>query len=259
MFNSRLIDRDIEDWVFENWALLHQNFGPQKPLANTPLIQPKPGVFGAAEKSARATGKNIFETVRKLAGMADWPVELESFESQKIAQVSEFHHLNPSEQSPAGLFISDGQETPIIRYDIALVEKPAQLIATFAHELSHMLLLGSGVEEGYDPDIGELLTDLTAVYLGFGVFLANTAFEFEAHQGTFSQGWSSRRSGYLSENTLLLATALFLRTSGHPEDDAANFLKPSLKKPWIKALKQVDRRQDDLQIFLKRDQEFQSQ
>lgn len=49
---------------------------------------------------------------------------------------------------------------------------PNDLVGTMAHELAHLRLLGEGraMSEAFD---NELLTDLTAVFFGFGIFLAN--------------------------------------------------------------------------------------
>lgn len=46
------------------------------------------------------------------------------------------------------------------------------LVGTTAHELSHHLLLGEGRIVGRPFD-NEILTDLTAAHMGFGIFLAN--------------------------------------------------------------------------------------
>src|SRR5438132_13197005 len=58
----------------------------------------------------------------------------------------------------------------IIRIEKSALDRPADLIGTMAHELAHQRLLGEsrGDSDSYD---NELLTDLTAVYHGFGIFL----------------------------------------------------------------------------------------
>jgi hypothetical protein len=91
-----------------------------------------------------------------------------------------------------------------------------RFIATMAHELAHYVLatLKSGVPGG--RELAELATDLAVAYLGFGVFSANTAFEFSQHQDTFSQGWSSSRNGYLSERSWAFAIALFCALTDAP-------------------------------------------
>ena len=76
----------------------------------------------------------------------------------------------------------------------------------------------------------EFLTDLTAIYLGFGVFLANARFEFEAiHDGPM-QGWRMGHSGYLPEADLIFALAMFIRAKELDAAPACECLKPHLAK-----------------------------
>lgn len=60
----------------------------------------------------------------------------------------------------------------------------------------------------------------------------------------------------MSENSLLVATALFARTSGNDPEEATPYLKSRLHKSWKKALKQVDRRQDVIEGLRKADNGF---
>lgn len=256
MFDRRLVDKDIEDWIFEQWGMLHQRLGPEKPLGSSAMVLPRPGEFGSAASTPTETAQRIFDRVQQLAGLENWPVKLESFEALKPEQVSEYVFLAPEQQQAAGLFITGDGNEPIIRYDLDAVNRPMDLIATFAHELAHYLLIATQIDTGDMGEEAELLTDLAAVYMGFGVFLANSAFEFGGHQGFYGSGWSSKRQGYLSENSLLVATALFARTSGNDPEEATPYLKSRLHKSWKKALKQVDRRQDVIEGLRKADNGF---
>jgi hypothetical protein len=60
----------------------------------------------------------------------------------------------------------------LVRIERSSLERPADLVGIMAHELAHQRLQG---EERSDPTAfdKELLTDLTAVYHGFGIFFAN--------------------------------------------------------------------------------------
>ena len=64
-------------------------------------------------------------------------------------------------------------EYSLIRIDKSELNNPMGLVGTIAHELSHARLMGEGrIGSGaYD---NELLTDLTTVHLGLGIFLANS-------------------------------------------------------------------------------------
>jgi hypothetical protein len=86
-----------------------------------------------------------------------------------------------------------------------------------------------GIEEEIPggPELEECVTDVTTVLLGFGVFGANTAFEFQQYSGIDSQGWSTSRSGYLTEAEWAFCLALFLSKKGESEDKITNWLKPN--------------------------------
>ena len=63
------------------------------------------------------------------------------------------------------------------------------------------------------------MNDLLTVFLGFGVFNANAAFQFHQYTKNDSQGWSTRRLGYLSEELFgyALARFAFERKEENPE------------------------------------------
>lgn len=63
-------------------------------------------------------------------------------------------------------------EGPVVSVNRSELENPANVAATFAHELAHLRLfdVGTCADEEFDA---ELLTDLAAIHLGFGVFIAN--------------------------------------------------------------------------------------
>jgi len=67
----------------------------------------------------------------------------------------------------------EGEEKFIIRIDQDGLSEPMGLVGTMAHELAHVRLLGESrlSRDEYD---NELLTDLTAVFFGLGIFLANS-------------------------------------------------------------------------------------
>ena len=115
-----------------------------------------------------------------------------------------------------------------------------ELISGLVHQLSWHLLGTAEWPEEFTADEEGMLCDLTGIYLGFGVFHANAAFEYSATADFERQGWSSQRQGFLSETSMVFATAIFLRLSGTSEADALKHLKPHLSKQLRKALKQVD-------------------
>jgi hypothetical protein len=85
------------------------------------------------------------------------------------------------------------------------------LIGTLGHEVAHAWRAAHGVVVP-DLDEEEALTDLTAVYLGFGVFLANNSLRFrtggtDGGGGLLGHQWRTERFGYLTPECLSYAFA----------------------------------------------------
>ena len=88
------------------------------------------------------------------------------------------------------------------------------------------------------PEFEEYAVDLATAFLGFGIFGANTAFQFQQFSdiGSGSQGWSSSRVGYLTETEWAFALAVFLSLRGEPKEVADKWLKPGPAKLLAKSM-----------------------
>jgi hypothetical protein len=93
----------------------------------------------------------------------------------------------------------------VIRLGKGMFDRPADLVGVMAHELSHQRLLGEGRIE-HDSFDNELLTDLTALFHGFGVFLANNPRK-STGQLSYWPGTRLYMPEYLSEPMLGYALA----------------------------------------------------
>jgi hypothetical protein len=135
--------------------------------------------------------------------------------------------------------------TAMITYDPALLNEEAALVATLAHEVAHFWLAGARHSFPGGEALHEHLTDLAAVYLGFGIFLANNARDYAARQTELGHMWQYRRAGYLSERALVTALVITERLAGRD---------PAAARPWLKPYLQQDL---DLAVkwFAKRDVE----
>jgi hypothetical protein len=229
----RFLDAEVEDWHIECWAWLMRHLGGVEALRDTALVLPTAEFFPRPQGDTEAVADAVFQRVRSLMALDDWPCTLEARHSTN-AQVGEFMVLQPeSGRVTAGTFERDGQNV-LISYDPELVKRPLSLITTFAHELAHYVLHtipepppGADVE----PMLEELATELAVAYLGFGVIAANAAFDFEQYQDFGRQGWRGGSSGYFSEDSWAFAIAVFLDLRGESETAAARtHLKPGLVK-----------------------------
>ena len=204
---------------------------------------------------------------------SDFPIEWNSseenaFEVLKI--VSEAMHINPSEieiefysegatelnsgtsliflENDTGGELSAGQyhgKNENGKYEISVntntLNNPEALIATIAHELCHIKLLGENKIEEND----ECLTDLAAVFFGFGIFTANASFQFYQE----NDRWGYTAVGYLKHDEWAYSLALFafLRNEDNPE--WLNFLNPTVRKEFERNIAYMIENEDEIFKF----------
>ncbi len=247
LFGPRLpIDADELDFQLATFKWVIGQFGP----VAQPLVLPTRDFFSEAALAGRAGARAIFEEVKMLAGMADWPCELRAGEADRPIDAGNAHLLrHQSGPPPCGTFeVGEGLagRHGIITYNPSMERDPAGLVATFAHELGHYLMATAAADPPGGWDLHELHTDLIAVYLGFGIFMANHARSFD-HFGTAGgSGWQAQWRGYLSEQALVTATVVVQRLAGREPSAAEPWLKPYLQGVLRKADRALARQLPDL-------------
>jgi len=150
---------------------------------------------------------------------------------------------NPDEYSgAAGLYFREA--TPDARRKIAInvteFQNPMRMVATIAHELGHVILLGGG-RLSPEHKSHEHVTDLITVFYGLGIFAANSAFQFSQWQDSSHHGWSASRSGYLPEEAFAYSLALYAWLRGEANPEWANYLSMNVGYYFKDCLKYLNR------------------
>src|SRR5689334_15346570 len=215
------LDKELQDWHVDCWSWLIRWGSRYRAIDYTSLILPTPQFFPKSEAAGHARALYIFNTVKRLAGMEDWPAELlPQAETQR--EVGPLLHVNHG-TTAAGTFSQHGNGA-IVTYDPAHIGNPMVLVATFAHELGHYFLNSFPVL--LPPHtMDEHATDVSTIYMGFGLFGANSAFNFSQFSGPQTQGWSAQRLGYLSEAEWAFGLAMFGALSGDGIERMQDYLK----------------------------------
>jgi hypothetical protein len=117
-----------------------------------------------------------------------------------------------------------------------VIQSPQSLFATMAHEVGHIKLLGEyRVTE--DNDNHEYYTDLTAIYFGFGIFMANTCNQRETWSDNKGySGWAIGRQGYLPQQMIVYALAVQAYLQGRKDPEWADQLAKIPRKMFKQSL-----------------------
>lgn len=231
LFGKRtFLEADLEAWVLETYAWLMRHFGGMADLADPARLATPEQFALPARTRVSDIGPLTFERVKAHMGMSEWQCQLVPVEVQRETYVGGHVHLEHDGRAE-GTFESSGNEI-IISYDEGLARQPLKLVAVLAHELSHYLLATAPEEWPGGEEAHELATELCVAYCGFGIFSANSAFDFSQYGDAFGQGWQYSTSGYFSERTWALAIAIGLVLSGrqcaadaHLKDSVADLVR----------------------------------
>ncbi len=204
-------------WVDDGFRRLEKLVGRRRMLEArviTPTAEDFPDPY---DKTSPASAEKLFGRVCEYMRVDRGSIEFEIFpdETEELREILP-HWRGSSGKGAAGLYIhamqerdSGDDERAVVAIRSSQLKDPVSLVAAMAHELGHVILLGQGLMTPKTPD-HEPVTDLLTVFLGFGIFNANSANRFRRWQDDRRQGWSMRRLGYLTEEIFGYALAKFV-------------------------------------------------
>ena len=148
---------------------------------------------------------------------------------------------NSHEKLAAGLYFGRNDQG---KYDIFIersnLSDGENLIATLAHEFSHIKILGEQRLSFND----EQLTDLTPVVFGLGIFNANSSFK----EHKLLDGYGHNSIGYLSQREWGYALALYAFFRQEDNPDWIKFLTLNVKSDFRKSMDFILANQDKVFI-----------
>ena len=227
---KRPVDADEWEWQLAAVKWLDREY-PE--LANARILATPDGdCFPDPTTKGEARGSELFDQIKSIAGIADWPTRLIAVEAPKRPAAVNSVTAVQSGKGACGTFQLQKTEEGLwigeVRYTVDQLSDELGLVATLAHEAAHFLLAFRQNPIPGGDEIEELLTDLTAVWLGFGTFLGNHA-RYGHHTAEAGGTWYvSGSRGYLSERSLMTALALSEILAGREPSAAEPYLKPYL-------------------------------
>ncbi|QDT24306.1 hypothetical protein [Gimesia chilikensis] len=199
------VTAEEKSWIEERFTWLIDEFGMQR-LTKGTFILPTAEFFPDDYDLTHGSIRSLMNRVAEYMDVDPVDLRLRFYEEAR----PEFEGMMT--EGSAGLYGKVGNKHEIW-LELNTLEDPLRAVATLAHEIGHVLLLG---ERRISPDEEdhEMLTDLITVYMGMGLFPANMVMQENYWDDGPLSGWSMSRQGYLSMNMFGYAFALYAIARG---------------------------------------------
>jgi len=230
-----------KEWIEDAFLWFEEQYSRDF-LKNLRIIEPTKEFFdhnfkGTEEDAEYALKKCIeFMDIKmvnvELYYFSEAPME---FEDEGIVATQKSEGTGTEDNYALGKYSENGPNKFEIGIEMSQLKNPQSLIATLAHELSHLMLLGEGRIDENDEE----LTDLNCIALGFGIFTGNSLFNFQQWQGTTHGGWQANRQGYIPEQVAAYAMAVFNKYQNNLTDWSRH-LNPGIRKMYDKNIKYLN-------------------
>lgn len=193
-------------------------------LVSAPLIEPRSSYFPELWRPDALGVERLARRLLVYAGLGELTASIELFEGDvQVQKIDASGHASAwSHQGAAAWFAGIVEGRCVFGANAHKLGDPDLLAGIMAHEVSHAFRLYHHLDVR-DRETEEKLTDLTTIFLGFGLLSTNAAYRYRASgeiQGPRAlTQWSHERGGYLSPQSMsfLLAVQVVLRDCDQAE------------------------------------------
>jgi hypothetical protein len=218
---------DAREWIDGRMQWLAEQFGRDRLMA-TRVVLPTPAYFPDAYSGSEDDVRRLVGRVAGYMGLRPDTVDTAFYQAERPYPTGELY------AGTVGLYTEEGGRFRIWLATAGL-DDPASLVATIAHELGHVLLLGhrrvTGAEWDHEP-----LTDLLTVFAGLGVFAANAVVTERTWRAGHLSWFETSNQGYLTMEMFGYALARFATTRGEGRPDWARHLRPDVRKAFRRGM-----------------------
>jgi len=228
------VDQPTKTWIEQRLQWLTEEFGPKR-LVDGEVILPTPEYFpDPYDGSIKGAKKLLRRVCRYMDIEPDW-IQTKFYVDQRPTVGNDGLH-----QGSAGMYTNR-----VIWIEESNLADPLALVGTMAHELGHLHLLGDGHISDQAED-HEPRTDLFTVFMGLGIFTANSVLrERYWHDGNYS-GWNMARLGYLTMDMYGYAFALVAWHRGEEKPVWAQHLRGDVYAAYKKGYHYLTKTGDSL-------------
>lgn len=246
-----VLDEATVQWMIDCYAWSLRNLDAAIFFNETKLVFPNNDYFPGQENTPEAKSQLILEQVKKHANMERWPVSIvdeNTYLESSYASNSPKLLVDGSGRGSSALLpkIDSPEKSLYIVCQPTLLQNPQALIANYAQMLANYLGYTSTEPPPGGVENWAQLTEMIAIFMGFGLMYANTSGNVRVNSCGSCQGPSAERINYLSQYDAAYALAIFARLKNIEFGEVKPYLKKTLHTFYKKALADLDNREPEL-------------
>ncbi|MCR9248914.1 MAG: hypothetical protein NXI20_00765 [bacterium] len=232
-----IITTEDEEWLISVFDWFEDKF--KLKIEDMEMYPPTTNFIGFKYQGTTDDVINMVELVReKMMVRKSSRIEVyfyDEFQRMEFTDEAIISNYEEGTQLSNGQYSKDLLGIYQIGIERSLIKNPILLIATIAHEIAHIKLLGERkIKENDEP-----LTDVITSLFGFGIFTANSSIsKMTTYSGNTHSGWNmSGGSGYLHYKIHAFMLALWLFKKGQDDADWLQYLERDILSGVKKSLK----------------------
>ncbi len=246
MFNffqpKPIVSNTTEQWIEACFAWAVAHFDGRAFTDHSRLVQPTNEFFPGRVDSPQAMATTVFGHVLGYAGLQHWPLQLVQPEGE-VDYRQQLLGLDTTRRGAvdAALPALHSPHALPVFFHPAQCQQPGDLAGFLATTLAQHLILQAQHPVPGGDEFFAMAAEVVAVFMGFGVLLANSAYNF---RGSCAKCYNpaANRPAALSEAEVIHALALFCTWKQVPFKDASRHLKPHLRRQLKQAMAYLEHR-----------------
>ncbi|MEI8604544.1 hypothetical protein P4S61_05365 [Pseudoalteromonas sp. B160] len=236
LFKSKpLLDEQEQQWLIDTFVWAVENFDSDYFINNSQLVLPNHQCFPDAVSSIEEMASKVFERVVGYAGLQAWPITLVAPQQLQPQVFPHFAFSNQLRGDNSQLIVPPSH-TVNVSFNPNQINQPQDLVASFAGTLATIMIHHVGVLPPGGKEFLPQAADAVACFLGFGVMMSNTVYQFKGGCGSCYNPYANRQAA-LSEPQTLFMHALICHFKGYKDSKKA--FKAALTQPIQKGAKEI--------------------
>jgi hypothetical protein len=233
--SSPLLSESEVEWLIDTFMWACEQFDGQYFMAETQIIEPTGVFFPEQVSSVEQMASTVFKRVSHYSGMQSWPIRVVAPQQYEQQSMPNFTFVDEIRGEKAHLVNAPERDIQL-SYNPNQINQPQDLVASFAGSLATVMIYHRGIlPPGGKAQIAAA-SDALACFLGFGIMMSNTVYQFKGGCGSCYNPYANRQAA-LTEPQTVFMHALICHFK--PHCNGKKYLKPHLRGVYKKAQKQL--------------------